>query len=62
MVRGEGRRYNDIPVAVTHKVKDIAAACDEEKFHDGIVQGYVAEEEIEVAGDEDKHIQRLRFE
>jgi len=45
-----------------HKVEDVAAAGDEEQLHDGIVDRYIAEEQVEIACQKDPHVETLCFE
>lgn len=54
------------PVSEFHEVEDIAATADEEKLHGEVIQRdpFAPEdgEDVEVAGDEDGDIERLRLE
>jgi len=50
------------PEAELHEIEDVAAASDEDDFHDKVVHRDPAEEEVKVAHDEDEHVECLRLE
>ena len=52
----------DAPEAELHEVEDVAAAGNEEDLHNGVVEGDVAGEQVEVARHEDGYIERLGLE
>jgi len=45
-----------------HHIADVDRRGDEEDLHDGVVEGDVAEEEVQVPGHKDGNVQRLALE